>query len=71
LFQSFRLEKVEYLFIHQFVWLGGDIYPTRHIKDWFGPKGVSDCSCTQGRSCTKIFEKVEKFEKVENIGNNK
>ena len=35
-FQAFRVEKVEYLLICEFVWPGGDIYHTRHIKDWFG-----------------------------------
>ena len=35
-FQAFRVEKVEYFWIHEFVCPGGDIYHTRHVKDWFG-----------------------------------
>ena len=36
MFQAFRVEKVGYLWIPEFVWPGGDISQTRHIKDWFG-----------------------------------
>ena len=62
-FQAFRVEKVEYLLICEFVWPGGDIYHTRHIKDWFGASDSSGYSLVQSLGCTKILEKVENFEK--------
>ena len=34
--QAFRVEKVEYLLICEFVWPGGDISETRRIKDQVG-----------------------------------
>ena len=71
IFQAFRVEKVEYLLICEFVWPGGDIYHTRHIEDWFGARESFWLFSGAEQDWTKDFRKSSKFSKCQKSAKNK
>ena len=59
----FDVQNVDYLLFHQFVWPGGDIYPTRHIISQDDPYERSWLFLGTEKDSIKDFEKFEKFRK--------
>ena len=56
-FGIFDVQNVEYLLFYQFVWPGGDIYPTRHIISQDDPYERSWLFLGTEHDSNKDFEK--------------
>ena len=64
-FGIFDVQNVEYLLFYQFVWPGGDIYPTRHIISQDDPHERSWLSLeTEQDSATDFEKKILKNNKI-------